>query len=58
MGNSCLDLKLGVSKIMLIAAVASLLAMCRALIMSMSEYSEPTMDRTVDNCSSVTLFPI
>ena len=56
-GNS-FDLKLGVSKIMLIAAVASFLAKCRALIMSMSEYSEPTMDRTVDKSSSVTLFPI
>lgn len=52
------DLKLGVSKIMLIAAVTSLLAMCRALIMSMSEYAEPTIVRTVDNSSSVTLFPI
>jgi hypothetical protein len=56
-GNS-LDLKFGMSKIMLIAAVASFLAMCRALIMSMSEYSEPTTDRTVDNNSFVTLFPI
>ena len=44
MAGNYLGLKLGVSKIMLIAAVASLFAMCRALIMSMSDYSEPTID--------------
>ena len=46
-GNS-LGLKLGVLEIMLIATVASLFAMCRAMILSMLEYSEPTIDRTVE----------
>jgi hypothetical protein len=47
-----------VSKMMLMAAVTSFLAMCRALMMSMSENSEPTMDRTVERLGSVTLLPI
>ena len=47
-----------VSKMMLMAAVTSFLAMWRALMMSMSENSEPTMDRTVDKWWSLTLLPI
>lgn len=47
-----------VSKMILIAAVTSFLAMCRALMISMSVNSEPTMDRTVDKWWSLTLLPI
>lgn len=47
-----------VSKMMLMAAVTSFLDMCRALMMSMSVNSGPTMDRTVDRWWSETLLPI
>lgn len=48
----------GVSNMMLMAAAASLLAMWRARIISMSEKSRPTTERTTAICSYVALFPI
>lgn len=50
--------KWGVSKMMLIAAAASLLAIWRARMMSISEKSWPTTARTTETCSSVALLPI
>lgn len=53
-----LNLGVLVSKMMLMAAVTSFFAMCRALMMSMSVNSEPTIDLTVERWWSVTLLPI
>lgn len=47
-----------VSKMMLMAAVGSLLAKCKARIMSISLYSGPTTDLTTSICSSLAFFPI
>lgn len=47
-----------VSKMMLMAALTSFLAMWSALMISMSVNSEPTMDLTVDRWWSLTLLPI